>query len=204
MARRWATAWEFEAKGWIDVALDEPAILTDEESRDIRFDMPWESPGRRRLKLWRPFVVRCAPGSWQVDLYLQGDVVLEARLRRPEHRRRRWNWGRIAAGEASLSEGGLWGFGDLNGGSFSFVQLSAADHFLGTHEVPRGVLQLGDPAQKVSVPRGADHLAVVSLGGAALTITQTIGDVPFLVAMAHHGAPGNLEVGWGLPEEFWT
>lgn len=203
MARRWVTAWELNLAKWTDIALDEPSVLTEVEARDIRPDMPWSEPASRRLFLWRPFLVRCAPGRWQVDAYLDDNVVLEARLRRPEHPRRRWDWDDIEAGRAKPNEGFLWGHGDLNGGALTFVQLAAADQFLAKYEVPRSALVTGKAMGLDPLP-GRDHpLAYEVLGGTALTIIHTLGDVPFLVATKVHGAPGELEVGWGLPPEFW-
>jgi hypothetical protein len=203
MARRWVTAWKLDLEDWTDIALDEPSVLTEPEARDLSFEMSEDEPGRRRLRLWRPFVVRCAPGKWQVDAYLSGDVVLETRLRRPDHPRRRWSWADIEAGREKRHDGSLWGHGDLHGGTFSFVQLAAADQYLRENDVPRSSLITGSPAGLDRLP-GRDHpLAYEVLGGAALTIIQTMGDVPFLVATQVHGAPGELELGWGLRAEFW-
>lgn len=203
MTRHWVTVWELDLADWTDIALDEPSVLTEAEARDVSFDMAWDELGRRRLMLWRPFVVRCAPGRWQVDVYLDGNVALEARLRRPDHSRRRWRWADIETGRAKSHDGFLWGRSDLHGGTFSFVQLAAADTYLRRHDVPRSSLSAGRPAGVDRLP-GRDHpLAYEVLGGAALTIIQTMGDVPFLVATKVHGAPGEVELGWGLPGEFW-
>jgi len=148
-------------------------------------------------------VVRCAPGRWQVDVYLDGNVVLEARLRRPDHPKRRWRWSDIEAGLAKPNNGLLWGQGDLHGGTFTFIQLAPADRYLREHDVPRSALSTGAPAGLDRLPGRNHPLAHEVLGGTALTLFQTMGDVPFLVASKVHGAPGEIELGWGLPDEFW-
>lgn len=201
MGRRWSTVSSWDSADWFDVVLDEPSVLDlSDPDRDMSTIETWEAAGVRRLLLWEPFLVRCAPGTWQIDMYVEAgepNVVLEARLHRKERRPRRWNWEKIAGHEQGRTHGRLWGQGDLSGGSFSFLRLDAADAYLREHQVPRGVLHLDASRKPAEDCEGAVPLAVVSLGGAAVTIRQTMGDVPFLVAVAHHGL-GDLELAWGM------
>lgn len=196
---RWRKAWSWQSDDWEDVVVDEPNLWRDDDRGD---DDP-EELARRRLYLSNPYLVRCPPGRWRVDIWVEPQPdshrvdVFEARLRRSGRRLVEWDWNKLAQGEPDVPAGAVpCGYGDLNGSSFSFVRLREADRYLAEHLVSSDEKYRGLFSDRRGHSLNGLRTTTEWLGGAAVTI-QAPGDLDYFVATRNRGLH-DVELGWAI------